>query len=152
MRNILVIEDSDDINLMYKAFLPREQYMLTIVHKLADIPALIEPSLIILDLWLPNGQGIETVRRVRKRFPCHEGAMTPILVVTAFDEVDIEDLIAAGADDVLYKGTLPREKLLEMIRKTIRRREVWEETNEEWLAAECKMRHIKEVLAEAKTS
>lgn len=151
MKNILIIEDDPTITQLYEALVPKDRYMLTIAHRLADIPAGIQPSLIVLDLWLPNGQGLETIRHVRKKFPFRNGRRVPILVITAYTDVDVENLIEAGADDVLYKSSIPRDKLIDMIRKTIRRQEVWEEANEEWLSAECHVKEMREVLAAFKS-
>jgi len=56
-------------------------------------------ELILLDLMLPDGRGIELLKRLRKR-----GDLTPVIIITAMDQ--ISDRIAglnAGADDYLIK-------------------------------------------------
>src|SRR5690242_21630290 len=54
-----------------------------------------EPDLIITDIHMPNMDGIEFVRRVRKD---HLLDKTPVLVVTAFGDQFARQAIAAGAD------------------------------------------------------
>ncbi|MFL6290814.1 MAG: response regulator, partial [Thermoanaerobaculia bacterium] len=58
-----------------------------------------EYDLVLLDLGLPDGSGIELLRRWRR-----EGLDTPVLILTARDLVDekVEGL-DAGADDYLTK-------------------------------------------------
>ena len=63
-----------------------------------------QPALIILDLMLPDLDGIEICRRVRKT------SDVPILMLTARDE-DVDKIIGleVGADDYLTKPFNPRE-------------------------------------------
>ncbi len=57
-----------------------------------------EPDLVILDLGLPDLDGAEIARRVRKT------SETPIIILTAADDVDTKvDLLESGADDYLAK-------------------------------------------------
>jgi DNA-binding response OmpR family regulator len=80
------------------------------------------PSLIILDLMLPDVDGIEVCRRVRQR------SDMPILMLTARDD-DVDKIIGleVGADDYLTKPFNPRELVARvksiLRRSTSRRRE-----------------------------
>ncbi len=61
--------------------------------------ATVEYDLVLLDLLLPDGRGMDLLRRLRAR-----GIRTPIIILTALDR--IADRIAgldAGADDYLVK-------------------------------------------------
>ena len=76
-----------------------------------------EYDLVLLDLGLPDGSGIELLRRWRR-----EGLDTPVLILTARDLVDekVEGL-NAGADDYLTKP-FAFEELLARVRVLLRRR------------------------------
>src|SRR5204863_7285384 len=73
------------------------------------------PSLVILDLMLPDIDGIEVCRRIRK------SSDLPILMLTARDE-DVDKIIGleVGADDYLTKPFNPRE-LVARVKSILRR-------------------------------
>lgn len=63
----------------------------------------LEPDVVLLDLRLPDGNGIEMIGQLRSEF---EGVV--ILVMTAVEKIDtIEHAVAAGADGYLNKGISP---------------------------------------------
>src|SRR5205823_14850551 len=74
-----------------------------------------QPSLIVLDLMLPDIDGIEICRRLRQK------SDVPILMLTARDE-DVDKIIGleVGADDYLTKPFNPRE-LVARIKSILRR-------------------------------
>jgi two-component system OmpR family response regulator len=56
-------------------------------------------DLILLDLMLPDGHGIDFLKKLRK-----DGDVTPVIILTARDQVlDRIDGLNAGADDYLVK-------------------------------------------------
>jgi DNA-binding response OmpR family regulator len=73
------------------------------------------PSMIVLDLNLPDMDGIEICRRIRKT------SDVPILMLTARDE-DVDKIIGleVGADDYLTKPFNPRE-LVARVKSVLRR-------------------------------
>ena len=73
------------------------------------------PALIVLDLNLPDIDGIEVCRRVR------QSSDVPILMLTARDE-DVDKIIGleVGADDYLTKPFNPRE-LVARVKAILRR-------------------------------
>jgi DNA-binding response OmpR family regulator len=72
--------------------------------------------LIVLDLMLPDGDGVDACRRLRG-----EGNATPVLMLTARgDEIDRIVGLEIGADDYLPKPCAPRE-LLARVRAILRR-------------------------------
>jgi DNA-binding NarL/FixJ family response regulator len=63
------------------------------------------PDVLITDLGLPDGNGIELIRETAQRYPG-----TDIMVITVFgDEKHVLASIEAGATGYLLKGSLPDE-------------------------------------------
>ena len=61
----------------------------------------VRPKLIILDIMMPNLDGIETCKRARKKI----GSEVPIMFLTALDQLDtLHECIAAGGDDYIMKS------------------------------------------------
>lgn len=59
------------------------------------------PDLILMDLMMPEMDGYEAMRRIRG---LNDGARVPIVVITASQEVDVEERVAdSGGDEVYYK-------------------------------------------------
>ena len=72
---------------------------------------------ILLDLGLPDSEGLETVRRVRLT-----ASNVPIIVLTGADDRTLGlKTIEIGADDFLYKGDLDHERLVQTLRYAIER-------------------------------
>lgn len=77
------------------------------------------PDLIVLDLGLPDGDGLDILATIRKDRRCDE---TVVLVLSASDEVDLKvRSLDLGAQDVLTKPIHPRE-LNARVRSQIRRK------------------------------
>jgi len=116
---ILIVEDEKRIARFLKQGLEEESYAVDIVadgSSALDWIAGADYDLILLDVMLPGLNGFELCRILRER-----GVRTPILMLTARDEVD--DRVAgldAGADDYLSKPFAFKE-LLARIRALTRR-------------------------------
>jgi DNA-binding response OmpR family regulator len=116
---VLVVEDDEDIALALQRSLRIEGYE---VRTVADGRAALEhgrsfaPDLVILDLGLPEIDGIDVARHLRE----HDDV--PILILTARDALEsrVEGL-DAGADDYLVKP-FERQELLARLRALLRRR------------------------------
>ncbi len=121
---LLMIEDDDRLAGMVAEYLAQSGYSvqhaptaLAGLERLQQQPA---PQLVILDLMLPDLDGLEVCRRIRA-LPNHL-AQTPILMLTAKgDPTDRVIGLEMGADDYLPKPFEPRE-LLARIRAILRRR------------------------------
>lgn len=73
------------------------------------------PDLIVLDIMMPNMDGLETCRRIRKQ------SHVPIIVLTALgEESDRVQALDAGADDCLTKP-FGVEELMARVRAALRR-------------------------------
>jgi DNA-binding response OmpR family regulator len=116
---ILVVEDEARIARFIKQGLEEESYAVDVVIDGAsalDWAASATYNLILLDVMLPKLSGFEVAHILRER-----GVTTPILMLTARDEVDDRVTgLDAGADDYLPKPFAFKE-LLARIRALIRR-------------------------------
>jgi len=99
---ILVVEDEDSIASFVVKGLTAEGHSVERAATAAEAIGLgttYEFDLILLDLILPDGNGIDVLKRVRAERPD-----VPVIVVSALGEVDDKvDLLDAGADDYLVK-------------------------------------------------
>lgn len=78
------------------------------------------PDVILLDVRLPNGDGLTTMGRLKVEFPT-----VPVLFVSTYDNPTyISRAISLGAAGYLLKGT-DRESLLTAIRQAARGENVW---------------------------
>lgn len=105
---ILLIEDDAILADGLQHTLSNDGYQVSLANTAAQAEALlqaIEFQLLILDLGLPDMDGIELLRRLRKR-----KNNVPVLVLTARDSInDRIDGIEQGADDYLTKPFELRE-------------------------------------------
>lgn len=119
-KRILVIEDDLDLAGILEGQLADAGYLVTVCHNGAmglEIAARQEHDLIILDLMLPETDGLEICRQVRS-LPGY----TPILMLTALSsEIDKVVGLEMGADDYMTKPFSLRELMARI--KTILRRE-----------------------------
>ena len=119
MKNILIIEDDNDLCCIMKTELQKNNFKVDICNDGDD--ALFYTNIqtydiIILDRMLPNKDGIEILNEMRKNNIC-----TPVIMVTAMDTIQnkIEGL-DSGADDYLVKPFV-MEELFARIRALTRR-------------------------------
>ncbi|MBO4758950.1 MAG: response regulator transcription factor [Spirochaetaceae bacterium] len=125
MVNILIAEDEPNIASFEKLELEHEGYTVTLAQTGREALTIFEKSLndesqepfsiVLLDIMLPELNGIEVLRRIRKL------SQIPVVLVTArgetFDKVNGLD---AGADDYISKP-FAIEELLARIRSVLRR-------------------------------
>lgn len=109
-RRVLVVDDDDTVAEVATTYLRAAGFSVdraaSGAEALERIPHL-DPDLVVLDLMLPDVDGIETCRRIR------DDSGTPVLMLTA--RTSAEDRITgleAGADDYLTKPFSPRELVL----------------------------------------
>jgi two-component system response regulator RegX3 len=112
---ILLVEDEHAIAEPLIEGLEREGFAVTHVDNGADALAAPEPDLVLLDLRLPDIDGFDVARELRRR------SRVPIIMVTARgEEVDVVVGLEIGADDYLVKPFGFRQ-LLARIRAVARR-------------------------------
>jgi DNA-binding response OmpR family regulator len=116
---ILVIEDNHRLSSSLAANLAHEGYSVDVAYdgqEGQDLAELTPYDLIILDILLPEKDGLQVCRDLRRR-----RIHTPILLLTARDSVDDRvHGLDCGADDYLVKPFAMRE-LLARLRALLRR-------------------------------
>ncbi len=115
---ILIVEDEINIATPVKTYLERAGF--DVAHALTGTAALrmlveTPPNLVVLDLNLPDIDGLEVCRRIRAL------SQVPIIMVTARDD-DIDKIVGleVGADDYLTKPFNVRE-LVARVKAILRR-------------------------------
>jgi len=118
MKKILVIEDDPDIVEICRDYLKAARYeVLTATDGLQGLTAARreKPDLVVLDLNLPEMDGLDVCRHLRRE------SDIPILMLTArVDETDKLIGLEIGADDYITKPFSPRE-LVARVRVVLRR-------------------------------
>ena len=125
--SILVIEDEPPLQRFLRVTLESQDYTVTAAATVEEglrSAATSRPDLIILDLGLPDVDGVEVARRLR------EWTRTPIIVVSARGkEQDKVVALDSGADDYLTKPFGVGE-LLARVRVALRRTAANDDTGE----------------------
>ena len=100
-RNILVVEDDNNISNLIKMYLDKEGFDVRIA---ADGGKAVEefdreaPDMVLLDVMMPRMDGLEVCRRIRK------AGNTPVMMLTAKGETFDKVLgLELGADDYMVK-------------------------------------------------
>jgi two-component system alkaline phosphatase synthesis response regulator PhoP/two-component system response regulator ResD len=117
-QTILVVEDEQAIASFVAAYLRKDGFTVRMTASGREALALVgtePPSLVVLDLMLPDLDGMEVCRRIR------ETSTLPVLMLTARDD-DLDKIagLEVGADDYLTKPFNPRE-LVARVRAILRR-------------------------------
>lgn len=124
MQRVLVVDDERDIADVMKRLLEISGYPVTVAHSVKEALEAIErelPSVVVSDVNMPNGDGYELCREIRKRYVSQ---IVPIILVTGRDPMGerIKGL-EAGADDFLAKP-INKSELLARMQSLIRIREL----------------------------
>jgi DNA-binding response OmpR family regulator len=118
MQKILIIEDDFWISQSLKLYLENSSYEVFLYETwwgAKEFFQKILPDLVILDINLPEKDGIEICKEIRKEY------QTPIIMLTArSSEIDKIKWFEMGADDYIAKPFSPRE-LLVRIQSVLRR-------------------------------
>ncbi|MBA5865802.1 MAG: response regulator [Nitrospira sp. CR1.3] len=108
-RKILIVEDEKDILHLVKLYLDKEGFRTVTAATGTDGLKCVKqekPDLIVLDLMLPEIDGLEVCKRLRS---APETAMIPIIMLTAkAEESDTVIGLELGADDYVTKPFSPK--------------------------------------------
>ncbi len=117
---ILLVEDEEDIATLVRTYLEKDGFRVIWAARGSEAFAALEQNeirLAILDLQLPDADGLDLCRAIRAT------SRLPIVIVTARDEeIDRITGLELGADDYVTKPFSPRE-LVARVRAVLRRAE-----------------------------
>lgn len=120
-KKILVVEDDQDILQLVKLYLEKEGFRpVTAMNGLDALKRVKEdkPDLVVLDLMLPEMDGLEVCKRIRS---VPDTGMLPILMLTAkAEESDTIVGLELGADDYVTKPFSPKA-LVARVKALLRR-------------------------------
>ncbi len=118
MRTILVVDDEPKIVRIARDYLERAGFRVLTAGDGRSVPGLLRtarPDLIVLDLALPDVDGLDVARSLRRE------SSVPIIMLTArADESDRLIGLELGADDYIVKPFSPKE-LVARVRAVLRR-------------------------------
>jgi DNA-binding response OmpR family regulator len=119
--SVLLVEDEENLASLVQAYLEQEHYRVISVATGAEALRAIEAQpvrLVVLDLNLPDMDGLDVCREIRTR------SSVPVVMLTARDEqADRLAGLESGADDYIGKPFSPRE-LVARMRAVLRRSEL----------------------------
>jgi two-component system, OmpR family, phosphate regulon response regulator OmpR len=119
--SVLIVDDDPVVCGLLSRFLTTRGLAASVLHDSRELRqrlALARPSIVVLDIMMPDTDGLSALRQLRAA-----GDDIPVIFVTARDSVtDKVEGLELGADDYLAKPFDPRE-LLARIESVLRRRE-----------------------------
>jgi diguanylate cyclase (GGDEF)-like protein/PAS domain S-box-containing protein len=121
---LLLVEDNPgDVRLLREMFREQDSQTIGLVH--VDCLGAAEKylsaetiQLVLLDLGLPDAQGLDAVRRIRAAAP-----RVPLIVLTGLDDESMAlQTLQEGAQDYLIKGQIETRSLFRAVRYAIERK------------------------------
>ena len=101
--SILVVEDNEDLSLLFKLVLESAGYQVATLDDGRDALAEVEkiqPQLVLMDIMMPQTNGLQVSRHIKEQSNYHS---LPILLVSALDSLQQEQLDKSKADGIIYK-------------------------------------------------
>src|ERR1700721_779554 len=126
---VLVVEDNaGDVRLLREMFKGEKQGSFELTHLLRMSEAEVHLAkggvdITLLDMGLPDGHGLETVRRAHAAAP-----NVPLIILTGLDDEALAaEAMTQGAQDYLIKGQIESRALPRALRHAIERHRMQEE-------------------------
>ncbi len=118
VHRILVVDDIADNYLLLQTILEQEEYQVEVAdsgYAALEMVAANPPDLILLDVMMPEINGLEVTQRIRQNSHL---PFIPILLITGDKQVEDSKAFNMGANGLLYKP-LNLNLLLEQIQKNL---------------------------------
>ena len=119
MNRILVVEDEADLVVTYDRLLRRQGYrVVTAASRVEGLKALesAPPTLVIADLRLPDGDGLDIIQAAHARDP-----KVPVIVVTAFASRAARAAAQASGASAFLAKPFPASALLRLVHDELER-------------------------------
>lgn len=122
VKTVLIEDNAKYADLMYQQLTdaPYFEYQVEVAYFLSQGKQKIaesEPELIVLDLTLPDAQGLAVLREIRQLAPKFK---TALVVITGLKDEQLEkDAMMELADDFILKGREPIDVILRSIRRSV---------------------------------
>jgi DNA-binding response OmpR family regulator len=117
---ILIADDNEDLRAMLRQFLESHDYSVLEAadgREAAETAVRERPSLVIMDLGMPDLDGLSAVAEIRRHVPASE---TRVLIVSAYDRLEYRtEAVAAGCGGFMTKPVDPAA-LLKAVRLLLR--------------------------------
>lgn len=114
-KEVLIVDDEIDICLLLKSLLRSHSISSSFVQTLEDAENKfneVHPSLLFLDMNLPDGNGIQRIEGFKKKSP-----QTNIIMMSAYDTVeDRRKALEKGADMFLSKP-FSRKQIMDIVQQ-----------------------------------
>ncbi len=123
-KSIFIVEDDEMMLAQYKRILDNTGEYRTLIAKNAsdalDVLHKTLPDIILLDIMLPDMDGIELLKNIREN---HSTSDVPVIIISAITDIETKvEGIESGADDYLVKP-IDRIEMLARIRANLRKSE-----------------------------
>ncbi len=122
LKVFLIEDDAEDVQIL-REMLSKEKSLEFVVEQAANLESGllrlsgVRPDLLLLDLNLPDSQGLDTFVRARAQFPS-----LPVIILTGMsDETFALEALRQGAQDYIVKGNLDPKLLARAINYAIER-------------------------------
>src|SRR5262249_41599653 len=116
-KRILILDDEPNIGLSLKMILEGEGYSVLVCQSADEFRSRLfahRPDVCLLDVWLPDGNGIDLLRFLREN-----DDRVPVVMISGHGTIaDAVDAIRAGAFDFLEKP-LARDKVLVVVKNAL---------------------------------
>jgi DNA-binding response OmpR family regulator len=122
IRNILVVDDEENIREFLKEFLEENNFKVTLAEDGLKALELIEehlPGLMIVDLLLPGEHGISLIKTVKDKY-----FIPTIIISSIYNKDEIEDFMEEYVVEAFLEKPLNLDLLLEKINSIINARTV----------------------------